>query len=324
MIEPHTNEWLDCSCNVVHHLPCISFFISTHPSFASSDPTRSHTSPLIYRTVLIRYPGSAQIERMSLNNERGDYFIGDKDHHLYQRCASPLVLCNNLPPNFSLSRPQPRQMSQRQHLDDDTSSNLNQLPKRTVSLGPKRAPPVLWPPTSPSLRKEPILEVAGEFDRKRSSFSRMADELQSSLTELNNLIEGPPMTPKILTKPPKFSSYLTHVADSQADYAQPCDNSPEPSETPRPRDDLADWKASTSVNDLRSIFEQNLTMRSPALDSSLQKPPLSASPNLQRTTKQSPPADRHLGSSDYTIRRTISTSGRREPIRNPYRSYYGN
>lgn len=246
-------------------------------------------------------------------------------------------------------------------------------PKRTVSLGPRRRPAPL-PPSRFNTDKE-------------KSFNRMADELQSSLSELSNLIDtspSPSPTPRIATKPPKYTSYLTSTAietplasttttttTTSPSYAHPqsLDNRSLPANSQQNyrRDsstqqhwnnqesgskdqnnnnngivasgnhdeEECDWRnLSASINDLRSLFEQklNLAPPSPLPTHNHQRPPLSASPSVLRN---SPWANLAASSrvaqqqqqqptnySDYTIRRTTSTSGRTSTVRNPYRTFY--
>lgn len=294
---------------------------------------------------------------------------------LQNRCESPLVLMNNLPPRFdassnrTLRSPQPRLVEDRQRLFESKSrgqeqvEDFGQLPKRTVSLGPKR----LLQQQQQQQKPEPPIDIAApaarefktlpRFQRQDSrerahSFNRVADALQSSLTELNNLIDAP-QTPKIASdKTPKFTSYLTEAPDdlapknTQIEYLREAStaghNSPEAEQTIFDwRADLMNWKASTSMNDLRSMFESK-PKTGPSLDlppqsSATLKPVRSASPNFLKNspwqnlvnsnTQSTQPASntnlRVYPGSDYTIRRTISTQDRSNVSRNPYRSHYG-
>lgn len=279
----------------------------------------------------------------------------------HQRCASPLVLCNNVPPKFTANQQpaceigrQTRDARQFFELADrrKDESDFGQLPKRTVSLGPKRSlPPTLPPPRrqiGEGLRsKSPFLQEGAERGSNKSGgFDRAARELQSSLTELDKLIDTPPVVAQSHEapsgKPPKYTSYLTSTEDSlmRPSFARQCGHFPalelklnEPSGLAT---DDKDWKPSSSVTDLRSVFEQSVANNSlhpqtPSSGSSA-RPPRSASPNFLKsspfwqnngatTTTQN---NQQQSTGDYTIRRTISTNSRTSSTldRNPYRNYY--
>lgn len=293
-----------------------------------------------------------------------------------------MVLYNNVPPRFTnisgggsttigSSVPQSPTIgtdNQRQHKQQNpfdifrqltqtppAESAFGQLPKRTVSLGPRR--PLAAPPTpkvNESLNRNPFvscqqqqLKQQGGFERERN-FNRMAEDLKSSLTELNILIDSVPSTPKIAQKPPKFTSYLTNTPDSQPSYAKHYNSGPtgyanEPTSPPSPERltdwqiDSMNWKPSGSVTDLRSMFEQpklSSPSGAPLLPPAPRRPSSSNSPSILRNTpwqtmgsSQQPPsglANTTRSEQDYTIRRTTSTSSRTSNVRNPYRSYYGN
>lgn len=313
---------------------------------------------------------SAQIE--SQTNTYGfqragrDRSTSVNSQSLQTRCESPLVLMNNVPPEFDTSHnqtPQIRLVAERSSLFENNArqheqqQQFNQLPKRTVSLGPRRLQ------QQQQQQSRPLdTSTAGNFNnpsrfqrqdsRERAqSFNKMADALQSSLSELNNLIETP-QTPKFASiKPPKYTSYLTKAPDelgqaggAQVSYAKEAttgNGSPEAGEQTifDWRADLMNWKASSSMNDLRSMFELKPTnLDLPPHSSATLRPPRSASPSF---LKSSPWQNQMVGSSstrtsntnlkaypeaDYTIRRTTSTqvrSSNNAGVRNPYRSRYG-
>jgi len=257
---------------------------------------------------------------------------------LKQRCASPLILCNDRLPQYSQSSSPRPGFAERQRMFENLSSanrnkNLNEpdhLPKRTVSLGPRRQVPIHDHLASASHERNLA-------DRQRS-FNTMAKELQSSIDELNNLIDKP-QSASISRGPPKFSSYITNnTTETRANYAQKLNNTPtvslrndfhlEPPEkssytTWKVEEDLAEWKASGSINDLRSAFESKLKATQNSGPQINQRPPRSASPSNFRNSpwqiSDSPQASQLAP--DYTIRRTISTSSK-SPVRSPYRSHY--
>lgn len=283
----------------------------------------------------------------------------------HQRCASPLVLCNNVPPKFSNQQqvhpPVTDQFAGRQTHDarrffveqanrhsNNDDLDFGQLPKRTVSLGPKRA----FPPAprrhqiGEGLRsKSPFLQGGADRDQ---TFNRAARELQSSLTELDKLIDAPvPVAPShesSSSKPPRYTSFLTNTEDSllRPSFARQCGKFPalelklngcEPSNDGQVmadnNDSSTDWKPSSSVTDLRSVFEQssskNLNLQAP----SSSRPPRSASPSFLKNSPFLQNNGAFLGQDqlsaggDYTIRRTTSTNSRSTTIdRNPYRNYY--
>lgn len=262
---------------------------------------------------------------------------------LRDRCASPLVLMNNnKPPPFSSSsssgnnqaKPTPNDRNAYGKAPQPSNGpNFNQLPKRTVSLGPRRPAPL------------PLSGIS-EGERKLND---IASDLQSSLTELNNIIDM--ATPKITTnKPPRFTA--SSFADSSAASSGAISRGQSPPSPPRliqtwnVEEDLHNWKSRGSMNDLRSMFEKqsNKQQDNKLLTASNvgQRPPRSASPNflknspwhnmtLQNNTNSGstlprPPGATKTTGGDYTIRRTISTSSGRlasnEAIRNPYRTQY--
>lgn len=290
-------------------------------------------------------------------------------HRLDQRCASPLVLMNNVSPQLMSSQsssPNVASSDQRenpfkywqQHVAATTSTGNNrttepigQAPKRTTSLGPRR------PPLGDALQKSPFIhstnEINGNFNQQQQQqtttatrglqrhFNRAANELQSSLTELNNLIEAQ-ATPKIKApnKPPAYMSYISSTTSSKATtpsevrvvHHDPSSeaSSPQNDDEVLPRwqwqQDLSEWKSSSSVNDLRSMFEapQRLNLLPPLSSSSVSdRPPLSASPSVMKKSPWQRSEANTFSGSDYTIRRTTSSSTSGRPIlRNPYRSQY--
>lgn len=298
---------------------------------------------------------------------------------LNQRCPSPLVLLNNVEqPKFNSGQPhqassspfietQSQPFSQlksrfQQQLPASTgeTTGFNQLPKRTVSLGPRR--PLaerykqnLADSSSSSNKRSPA--DGNNHENRERRFSRIADELQSSLTELNNLIDAPqtPSQRNSSRLPPKFTSYVTSTPEAEPSFARHCTTasfkptSPDsPPSGPQPFTwqldiDPQNWKASSSINDLRSMFEQqkqpanNLSSSTMSLNrppkssnsSKLRNSPFHTGEINQQQRQQQIGGRLDVGDSneraatDYTIRRTISTSGRTS-TRNPYRSQYGN
>lgn len=273
----------------------------------------------------------------------------------HQRCASPLVLCNNVPPKFGNQNtsqpPSPavqighktsdaRQFFERASRDKNNGEDFGQLPKRTVSLGPKRPLPPTPPPRrqiGESLRnKSPFLREGSDREK---TFNNAARELQSSLTELDKLIDAPQVaqTHEPGSKPPIYTSYLTNTEDSllRPSFARQCGYFPASElKLNEPTTGLggssSDWKPSSSVNDLRSVFEQSSSTNNLHLETpSSTRPPRSASPNFLKsspfwqnngnTTQTQSQATATPG--DYTIRRTTSTNSRTLD-RNPYRNYY--
>lgn len=248
---------------------------------------------------------------------------------LDMRSDSPLVLFNKVPPQFINRSPSPQiQEDSRRAFTD-----YGQLPKRTVSLGPKR----IAPPTPPR-----TVAIQSSTLSRRESFHKMADELQSSLTELNKLIDEPSRPSIAVQRPPKYSSYLTRTNEPAKTFAKQF-NSPssiisppedeekeEPSLTDWQRDSM-NWKPSASINDLRSMFElkpgqPSRTSSTNTLSDQNSRPPRSASPSFLKNSpwsKEVAKQEQTYPASDYTIRRTISTSSRVN-VRNPYRSHYGN
>lgn len=282
-----------------------------------------------------------------------------------QRCASPLVLFNNVPPKFGSNQAQDGRQPMAPRRPDNLSggyhsSNENQLPKRTVSLGPRRQPPprLRMPPNAPRIpdafpqeTDENFLRHQGTVLNRADSFNKMANELQSSLTELNHLIDSTPTTPNITTResnrPPKYSSYITSTIEpptptlTRSEHAGNCqpvedledDEQPHPSRISwRESDERSNWKPSTSMNDLRSMFDPKLQTSLPVASSNpnSSRPPMSASPSVftnrispwQSRTPSSNSAQ-SLPGSDGLIRRTTSTTSRSNIVlRNPYRSQY--
>lgn len=197
--------------------------------------------------------------------------------------------------------------------------SLGQFPKRTVSLGSRRI-----------LQQSPFLK--GQAERERD-FNKAAEDLQSSLTELNQLINSPPTPEKATNKPPRLAlREVPIVVGDQSD-------SPE-ARPPRWQwqEDLSNWKSSSSVIDLRSAFEQSKLTASPTISSnnnknnSAQRPPRSASPSVLRKSPWAAidsdaanafPPQPPLASASLSLRRTTSSSSSTRPIlRNPYRSQY--
>lgn len=287
---------------------------------------------------------------------------------LNQRCASPLILHNNVSPHFGNGQSQSpfvetqsrpfSQLKERFQKPVESprgaeSAGLNQLPKRTVSLGPRR-PLAERPQFSGALSQFRNQTEAGpNLENRGRRFSRLADELQSSLTELDQLIDAPAQGRQQNSgRPPKFTSYVTSTPEPEPSFARRCPGfkptSPDsPPAGPQPFTwqldiDPQNWKASSSINDLRSMFEQQKQPTSNLSSStmSLNRPPRSESSKLRQspfhtgqinqqqhlqpveTSGTNRPVSSSLGA-DYTIRRTISTSGRTNN-RNPYRSHYGN
>lgn len=290
------------------------------------------------------------------------------------RCQSPLVLLNNVPPSLDLNSS--RLQSPMIQTTEDSSSHPNpfkvwqqiaqspaiqiskdsptfaggQLPKRTVSLGPRRPPPIPPPRAhiGEGLKTNPFLQKKKNISESERKFNNSARELQSSLTDLNNLIES--STPKIMTnnKPPRFTTSFNDIESSSRADSPP--SPPRQIQTWNVEEDLQHWKASGSINDLRSMFEKQSSSSNNLKESSFlsatndgissQRPPRSASPNFLKNSpwhqnknpdSQIPPDNRGNSSAlnksndDYTIRRTISTSSSRtgsNNIRNPYRGRY--
>lgn len=190
-------------------------------------------------------------------------------------------------------------------------------PKRTTSLGPRRSPAFggAIPPSDQSQPKP-------EAPRAESRFNRMAAELQSSLTDLNRLIEetSPTIGQARLSnnKSPILTEGTKSIADRRASFGRESNLS-------RPIERTSGWdpendlrEMASSVTDLRSMFEssqnQSLVSRPPKVA----RPPSNVPvPNLSSNT-----ASKFY--SDYTIRRTTSTSTPKTcTVRNPYRTHYG-
>jgi hypothetical protein len=249
-------------------------------------------------------------------------------------------------------------------------------PKRTVSLGPKRPKQI-----GEGLQKNPFVRAAGgELSsvssspggggvaaavERRSSFGRAARELQSSLTELDKLIDSAHQNGRPTTVT-NSSSTGDQQQQRQHKWRPPLAGPPVPSRPasvqPRCRDedeleenarqrfmwqeDLANWKSSSSVNDLLSMFEsaKSATASSsgappppptgsgrPRLGSTsvLRRTPWqnmdSATTTTTTTTTTTSPQTGPPHQSDYAIRRTTSTSSSlktRPALRNPYRTQY--
>lgn len=261
---------------------------------------------------------------------------------LNQRCASPLVLMNDgQSAQFTSRSPSPivRSAEQQnpfkywQQNAENNMANKQQVafghaPQRTVSLGPRR-------PLGDAIQKNPFMQEKTVAERKKS-FDKAANELQSSLTELNKLIDAPPMRlpPPIIkagNRSPKFVGNIQHELPQINTTQHKDNNENSPDESDRlPRwqwqEDLENWKLTSSVNDLRSRFEQPRLNTSPMTPSLIsERPPLSASPSvLRKSPWQTSSSATNFPESDYTIRRTTSTSTSQRPIlRNPYRSQYG-
>lgn len=278
-------------------------------------------------------------------------------HSFNQRCASPLVLLNNVSPQFN-SQPQSPQIEMQSQpfsqlrsrfqqpapadaRSSESQVEFGQLPKRTVSLGPRRN--IAEQPFGGLLQRNLSKNLPGnqndKSDRERR-FSRAADELQSSLTELNKLIDAPQTRQEMASKPPKFKSYVTSMPEQEPSYARHFTSTFKPAspDSAQPEAqpftwqldiDPQNWKASSSINDLRSMFElqkptENLSSSSMTLNRT--KPPRSSNASILRNSPFRTGETQHQPANlaaDYTIRRTISTSDRTS-TRNPYRSHYGN
>lgn len=275
---------------------------------------------------------------MSSNQQQFNrYNSGHDSAQLTQRCASPLVLFNNVPPSFE-TRPRSPQVSAspaKFRTEPEARADFNQLPKRTTSLGPQRR---LASPFFSEQDQPPATSYRDQYRRdsnsglqRANSFKKAANELQSSLTELNKLIDLPEASSQTMNRPPRYSSYISKGVEAQPLQAQHVisPSPPDSPELPTGRADLLNWKASSSIGDLRSMFEQSQSARLDQASSNLlnvstlQRPPRAPSPNILH---KSPWKDLDASQSqpDYTIRRTISTSSRSQVSRNPYRSYYGN
>lgn len=333
-----------------------------------------------------------------------------------QRCATPLVMHNNTgsamtTPQVDPNRPESpsenpfkvwRELDKTKRQEEQSFVASN-LPKRTVSLGPRRQ---IQP--GDGLRRNPWLQnqFAAPQDKPQQPrlppspsptnqrLSRAVNELQSSLTELNKLIDEPPTSntlsrPRAQTdhsfgaihKPPRpmmppagplnkdnrndnISNASVHSATSvsrrESLRMRDMDSDKENQQRAEEQmDDLANWKPSTSVTDLRSMFETKVNevalqaSRLPPSSASIsahgsmrpfpwQNPQQQQPDQLQNASWQRPfgTLQRGMGSNnssnistnttnnrpqqpyaDYTIRRTISTTSSRP--RNPYRSHYG-
>lgn len=285
---------------------------------------------------------------------------------LTQRCASPLVLMNNVPPQYQTNRtPSPRvkvneqaqsaviieqqenpfkywqrtlEKQAKENAAPVIASHSSQAPKRTVSLGPRRGP------LGEALQKSPFVSSSKTRQEASASFNQAAKELQSSLTELNKLIDDstPPAT---RNRALNFEQSRVPIISRQAD-----DDSPEPPPRWQWQEDLSNWKSSSSVNDLRSAFESpqpggnNLRLNLPPKSGgdTNHLPPRSASPNVLRQkfelAGEQASSKTRWQAADYAIRRTTSVSspsvsstsspascGNQRPppiLRNPYRGQY--
>lgn len=230
-----------------------------------------------------------------------------------------------------------------------SSSQMGAALKRTVSLGPRR-------PVGELAQKSPFLskhqQPAASLQEQAKRFTRAANELQTSLTELNKLIDDDEK-PQARNRPPRPNQPPPiHITANGNGPTPRRDRSASPPPEAAPRwqwqEDLTNWRMSSSVNDLRSAFEspqgQQLQKGAPR-----NKSALSVSTDANSSTCELPPAPRSasvlrnspwqtaqttLSSStggDYTIRRTtsissssLSSANRRPPvaIRNPYRGNY--
>lgn len=337
--------------------------MSTNYSTLHNCNNNAYASPSTSGSLTRIEPGSCGI----LTGSNGFGFSEPQPlgYSFNQRCASPLVLLNNVSTQFN-NQPQSPQIEVQskpfsqlrsrfqQPVADvrpsETQVEFGQLPKRTVSLGPRRG--MVEQPFGGLLKKNyskmsPGDCQNGKSDRERR-FSRAADELQSSLTELNKLIDDAPQPrQEMASKPPKFKSYVTSTPEQEPSYARHFTNTFKPAspDSAQPEAqpftwqldiDPQNWKTSSSINDLRSMFElqkptENLSSSSMTLNRT--KPPRSSNASILRNSPfrtsetQQQPAGGLNGAknlmTDYTIRRTISTSGRTN-TRNPYRSHYGN
>lgn len=232
---------------------------------------------------------------------------------LDQRSCSPLILLNNLQPPLTTSS---------RSTNESRRDSTEWAPKRTVSLGPRR--PLVTIDTNLRYDGPPTPE-------EHASYNRVANELRTSLTELNKLIE--PSTPCITrNKAPIFHNYLPDPANNNSGLrgaTSLCDfGSTESINTQKEEveNELANWKTSCSINNLKSMFEssgrESSTLHQPP------RPPRSGSPSVLKNspwselTSSQTLSRSQLPPADHSIRRTISTSSRGS-IRNPYRSYYG-
>lgn len=287
---------------------------------------------------------------MLLNNV-SPQFNSNNNNNNSSRPQSPFIESQSQPFSQLKNRFQQPPVDSRRG-SDLRSADFNQLPKRTVSLGPRRTA-AMEPPNFPgSSHKKKLDHWAAPVNQeaRQRRFSKAADELQASLSELNNLIEASPETAQQhynSSRPPKFTSYITSTPEPERSFARHCTSfkpiapdSPEPGPQPFTWQldiDPQNWKASSSINDLRSMFEQQKPANN--LSSStmtLNRPPRSPNTSNLRNSpfhtgeilkqQQQPQANKPDSNklvADYTIRRTISTSERTN-VRNPYRSHYNN
>lgn len=257
-----------------------------------------------------------------------------RPRRLDERCASPLVLMNNVPPQFTVSRSpspkinleEPRESPFKywqQTTERQQATFANQAPKRTVSLGPRRQLAFQGTLNNNNVQQEQNKPPTAAA--RRDSFNKAANELQTSLTQLNNLIETPKpgLPPPARLRSSRFDEVPLITKSSQN---SPPNENDEPPRRWQWQEDLENWKSSSSVNDLRSMFDQKPKLNMPPLGAT--KPPVSASPSVLRSSPWLT-SNQQVDSStskDYTIRRTISTSsssagGRQRPVlRNPYRN----
>lgn len=272
---------------------------------------------------------------------------------LKQRCASPLILLqpeqqpqlshNNYSSNLMakpptptpLTPPTPQPESARPvgHLKNMFEQQIRLVnsvngepPKRTSSLGPRRPLPQreLFDPTHRQIENiAPIsnARVNGTGSREQR-FNKMAAELQSSITELNRLIDETtsPTVAVTMDKAPVFLEGMRSVAERRASF-----QTRDPNNLMTPVERTCGWdpqndlkEMASSVTDLRSVFESSLAKASSSQPPRIPRPPSTPpvpSPNLNTTSRVY---------ADYTIRRTTSTSSPKVcTIRNPYRSHYG-
>lgn len=192
------------------------------------------------------------------------------------------------------------------------SRGSQDVPKRTTSLGPRRPLDLITEP-----KREPIQSKTTISDREQR-YNKITAELQSSLTQLNKLIDETG-TPGINEKPPIFSGEIRSIAQRRESFCKES-NSKKPIERLSGWDPENDLKEKTSsVTDLRSVFEINTdSLRSSsALGHRIgTKPPMPLSNSNQTNTTKT--------YGDFAIRRTVSTSSPKTcTVRNPYRTHYG-
>lgn len=315
----------------------------------------------------------------------------NRDNAIKARCASPLVLMNNVTPspsvqlNSETDRPRFAQQAASgarnslvvEELEENPfdywqrtlkskptepppslGRGQSQAPHRTVSLGPKRPRQV-----SSILQANPFLrepEAAAAIEAARTSatsltarrrnvsenFNQAARELQSSLTELNELIHSPEIgsSATLGRRPPRArqaSGSDAFAASRNNGLAIKIENEDgEPSSGPPKwswQEDLSNWKMSSSVNDLRSMFNQPAAQERPPASASL-RPPSSATitpnrrqPALSSALKGNPwldgslASDRDQPTSEQRLGRTASVSSSatsRPVLKSPHRGQY--